>query len=178
MYHCHFVKLFEEKRRISGDLELTQTKRPQEEQDLKGCPSCWKRKWFNCEWIFKEKDSLDASSGCTATPKAKIVPRGFREVHGLNYFETYASVVKFTSIRSLLEIIGHLELELHQMDVVTAFLFGDWSEDVYMEDPEGTGGKDRKATFWNPIEFCTDWTGATDLEPKHWLTPTTLGAHQ
>ena len=73
----------------------------------------------------------------TQKAKARLVARGFQQVQGVDYFETYAPVVKFTSIRLLLATVAELDLELHQMDVVTAFLNGDVDEDIYMEQPEG-----------------------------------------
>lgn len=57
-----------------------------------------------------------------ATPNASWAARGFQPIHGLDHCETYARVVNFTSLLSLLEILTHFDLELHEMDVVTAFL--------------------------------------------------------
>ena len=63
-------------------------------------------------------------------PKARIVAKGCRQVHGVDYGETYAPVVKLTSVRSMLAIVAVNDLELHQMDVVTAFLHGDIGKDI------------------------------------------------
>lgn len=62
------------------------------------------------------------SSGRVAAPTARFVERGFQQIHGLNYRETYALVVKFTSLGSQLANGAHFDLELRQMNVVTAFL--------------------------------------------------------
>ena len=75
--------------------------------------------------------------------KARLCAKGFLQVQGVDYGETYAPVVKFTSIRVILALVAYFDLELHQMDVVTAFLNGDIDADVYMEIPEGCDEHDR-----------------------------------
>ena len=76
--------------------------------------------------------------------KARLVARGFSQIYGIDYLDTYAPVVKLASIRILLAIAAVFGLEIHQMDVVTAFLAGDLKEEIYMEQPEGyeMNGKD------------------------------------
>lgn len=86
------------------------------------------------------------SSGYVATPQAALMARGFQQIHGVEYCETYAPVVRITSIRSLLAIFAHLYLYLHQMDMVTAILNVELDEDVDMEVSEGVTGFDRKPT--------------------------------
>ena len=88
-------------------------------------------------WVFNVKQIPDGSGNTVESPKARLVARGFQQVEGLDYTETYAPVIKFTTIRLLLSLVAHYDLELHQMDVVTAFLNGDLDEDIYMEQPEG-----------------------------------------
>jgi hypothetical protein len=69
--------------------------------------------------------------------KARLVARGFSQIYGIDYLDTYAPVVKLASIRILLAIAAIHGLEIHQMDVVTAFLAGKLEEEIYMEQPEG-----------------------------------------
>ena len=63
--------------------------------------------------------------------------KGFRQIHGIDYDETFSPVVMFKSIRIVLAIAAHFDYEIWQMDVKTAFLNGNLSEDVYMIQPEG-----------------------------------------
>jgi hypothetical protein len=56
---------------------------------------------------------------------------------GIDYQETYAPVVRYGSLRLLLGLANTLNLEVHQMDVKTAFLNGDLKEEIYMTQPEG-----------------------------------------
>ena len=50
--------------------------------------------------------------------------RGFSQVKGVDYDETFASVARYTSIRALISIAAEMGWKIHQMDVKTAFLNG------------------------------------------------------
>ena len=45
-------------------------------------------------------------------------------------------MAKFTTIRCIVAIGAIIDLEMHQMDVKTAFLNGELDEDIYMVQPE------------------------------------------
>lgn len=53
-------------------------------------------------------------------------------MYSIDHCETYALVVKLTSIQCELFIEAHLDLEVHEIDLFTAFLNGKVEEDVYM----------------------------------------------
>jgi hypothetical protein len=58
-------------------------------------------------------------------------------VHGIDYDETFTPLVKMDSICLALSIVDGKGWEVHQMDVKNAFLHGDISEEIYMEQHQG-----------------------------------------
>ncbi|KAK9024881.1 hypothetical protein V6N11_064787 [Hibiscus sabdariffa] len=89
---------------------------------------------IGCKWVFKKKTDMD---GNVQTYKGRLVAKGFRQIHGVDYDETFSPVAMFKSIRILLAIAIFHDYEIWQMDVKTAFLNGKLEEDVYMTQPEG-----------------------------------------
>lgn len=85
-------------------------------------------------WVFKIKENTD---GSIERYKARLVARGFTQEHGINYYETFSPVVRFTSIRIILSIAANKKMMLKQFDVKTAFLNGVLDETVYMKQPIG-----------------------------------------
>lgn len=95
------------------------------------------RNILSSKWIFKIKDALREDGTPHEKSKARIVTRGFQQKEGIDFAETFAPVVKFTTLRLFFALVAHFDLECHQMDVKTAFLNGDLDKDVYMEQPDG-----------------------------------------
>jgi hypothetical protein len=92
------------------------------------------RRPLTCRWVYNIKQKAD---GSIERYKARLVVRGFSQTEGIDYNETFSPVAKMQSIRTLLAIVAITDMELHQMDVKTAFLHGDVKEDLYMQQPEG-----------------------------------------
>jgi hypothetical protein len=66
------------------------------------------------------------------------VAKGYSQVEGLNFDETFAPVARLESIRILLTYATHHDFKLYQMDVKSTFLNILIKEEVYMEQPPGT----------------------------------------
>ncbi|KAJ9567517.1 hypothetical protein OSB04_003483 [Centaurea solstitialis] len=91
-------------------------------------------KTIGYKWIFKRKLRPD---GMIEKYKARLVAKGYRQKEGQDFFDTYSPVTRITSIRTLMAIAAIHNLEIHQMDVKTAFLNGELDEEIYMQQPEG-----------------------------------------
>lgn len=92
------------------------------------------RKPISSKWVFKVKRD---ANGQINRYKARLVIKGCAQRHGIDYSETYSPVVRYTSIRYLFALAAKHDLEINQMDAVTAFLQGNLDEDIYMFQPDG-----------------------------------------
>ena len=83
------------------------------------------RKLVRCIWVYKTKFGPD---GKVDRHKARIVTKGFSQVEGIDYTETFFPVAKMNSIRLVLSLVASFKWEVHQMDVKSPFLHGDLHE--------------------------------------------------
>lgn len=92
------------------------------------------RKVIQNRWVFRVKSK---PNGEVDRYKARLVVRGFSQVYGVDYLETFSPVVKYSSIRMILAVAASEKLYLRQFDIKTAFLNGDLSEEIFMNQPDG-----------------------------------------
>jgi transposase InsO family protein len=96
---------------------------------------------IGCKWIFKTKRD---SKSDVEKYKARLVAKGFTQKEGIDYKETFSPVSSKDSFRIIMALVAHFNLELHQMDVKTAFLNGNIDETIYMLQPENFVSGDPK----------------------------------
>jgi hypothetical protein len=65
------------------------------------------------------------------------VAKGYSQRHEIDYDEVFSPVIRHTSIKAVLVLVAHHDLELEQLDVKTAFLHGKMDEEIFMVQPEG-----------------------------------------
>jgi hypothetical protein len=86
-------------------------------------------KIIGCKWVYKTKCD---SKGNIERFKARLVAKNFTQREDIDYTETFSSVSCKDSLRIIMMLVAHYDLELHQMDVKTTFLNGDLLENVYV----------------------------------------------
>ena len=91
--------------------------------------------------IFKTKRD---SKGNIVRYKTRLVAKGFTQKEGIDYKETFSPVLSNDSFRIIMALVSHYDLELHQMDVKTAFLNGNIDETIYMVQPKNFESNDSK----------------------------------
>src|SRR5712672_2949792 len=92
------------------------------------------RKVVGSKWVFRIKRGPD---GNIQKYKARIVTQGFTQIEGIDYDEMFAPVAKLASLRAILVLAAEQNLEIHQMDVKSAYLNGNLEEEIFMVPPPG-----------------------------------------
>ena len=87
-------------------------------------------------WVFTRK--IDGDTGLPSTHKARWVARGYSQIQGVDFTDLFASVVHKDTIRVLLSLVNHLDMECDQVDIKAAFLNGNLEEEIYLEPPQGS----------------------------------------
>jgi hypothetical protein len=68
--------------------------------------------------------------------KVRLVAKGFTQQSSVNFVDTYSPVANFASIRITIPDVARMNVELHQLDLYTAFLNGQLKVYIYMSQPE------------------------------------------
>jgi Reverse transcriptase (RNA-dependent DNA polymerase)/Integrase core domain/GAG-pre-integrase domain len=88
------------------------------------------------KWVFRAKKD---AAGNVIRYKARLVAQGFSQVPGVDYFDTFAPVARLASIRTVLAFAASEDYETGQIDIKSAYLNGELTEDevIFMRQAPG-----------------------------------------
>ena len=87
------------------------------------------RRIVKCKWVYVIKPN--------GLYKARLVVKGFTQVKGIDFQETFLPVTQYEAIRFLLAHAALENWEIEALNIKTVFLYGELNEEIYMEQPEG-----------------------------------------
>ncbi|KAE8222892.1 hypothetical protein CF319_g3985 [Tilletia indica] len=88
----------------------------------------------SAKWVFRVKRNGDAT---IQKYKSRLVARGFTQVQGVDFEETFAPTSRLQILRLFCALVAVLDMDLHQIDFETAYLNATLTHDIYMLPPEG-----------------------------------------
>ena len=90
----------------------------------------------SCKWVFKIKRN---AAGEIDKYKTRLVAKGYSQVQGVDYDDTYAPIAQLSSLHTILAIAARNNWDIEVFDFHSAFLNSklDQGEDIYMELPPG-----------------------------------------
>ncbi|KAJ7319992.1 hypothetical protein JRQ81_019503 [Phrynocephalus forsythii] len=109
------------------------------------------KKAIRCKWTFKLKKDANGRVKCH---KARLVAKEYLQKYGEDYDQTFAPVVQHSTVRMLLSIAACRKMQVRHLDIKTAFLYGEISEELYMEQPPGFVDKEHPG-----MNVLQDWSG-------------------
>jgi hypothetical protein len=97
------------------------------------------------KWVFRIKHNAD---GSIEKYKARVVARGFTQVFGEDYYDTFSPVAKLASFRAVLALAVHHDWEIEMFDFNSAYLNSKLEEDeeIHMQLPPGYEGQGEEDT--------------------------------
>ena len=88
---------------------------------------------IDSKWVLRIKRDGNGNPICFMT---HVVARGFSQVPSIDLQDPFSSTLKIYGFRMFVALAAQLDLELHHLDVQTAFLHGDLDEELYLQEPE------------------------------------------
>ena len=85
------------------------------------------------KWVYTIKSGPNSEQ----TYKARFVAKGYSQIPGVDYHETFAPTARMSSIRVLIQHAAQNNMVVHQMDVKAAYLNAPIDCDIYVEQPKG-----------------------------------------
>jgi hypothetical protein len=133
------------------------------------------------KFVFKTKHNF---TGLVSRYKARYILLGHKMIYGQDFNKTTSPTARAESLRILFHIAATLDFELTQIDVKTAYLYGNIDKTTWMEQPKGfeeSGKEDwvwelhkglygmkQGGRLWNKhIDTCMKTIGFTQLSAEH-----------
>ena len=92
------------------------------------------KKAIEVKWVYRTKQNAYSSIN---KYKARLVVKGYAQVFGVDFLETFAPVARLDTIRLLLALYAQKNWKVYQLDVKFAFLNGYLQEEIYIEQTRG-----------------------------------------
>ncbi|GKF25040.1 putative ribonuclease H-like domain-containing protein, partial [Tanacetum coccineum] len=86
------------------------------------------------KWVYRNKKD---KRGIVIRNKARLVAQGHTQEEGIDYDEVFSLVARIEAIRIFLAYASYMGFTVYQMDVKSAFLYGQIEEEVYVCQPPG-----------------------------------------
>ena len=103
-------------------------------------------KAIKCKWVYLTKPDMQ---GNVTHHHACLVAKGFSQTTGVNYKDTFTPVARLNSLCLLLAIVAQSDLDVHHIDIKSAYLNGDLDEEIYM-----VSGDHLQFPFSSPYLLC------------------------
>ena len=91
-------------------------------------------KKIGVKWVYKSKFN---ENGEITKYKARLVAKGYSQKPGIDYTEVFAPVARLDTVRMIISMAAQKGWRIGQLDVKSAFLHGELSENVYVDQPKG-----------------------------------------
>nr|GEZ45703.1 hypothetical protein [Tanacetum cinerariifolium] len=132
---------------ILGDLQSpVQTRSTVQKSNFDDKPSSVAHALADPDWVaamqeemqqfYHQQNKRDARR-IVVRNKARLVAQGHRQEEGIDYDEVFAPVARIEAIRLFLAFALYMGFMVYQMDVKSAFLYGEIDEEVYVTQPKG-----------------------------------------
>jgi hypothetical protein len=123
-------------------------------------------KSLSTRWVFALKTDGNVA---IIKYKARFCVRGFSQVAGVDYFETFSPMLKNKSVRILLSMANKNGWDVHQLDVKTAYLHSPIGDEaiIHVYPPEGFRSIEHPKYIWKLKKALY---GLKQSARKWWIT--------